>query len=153
MVFALPDGTERRPAGGSRGWYRPGDSRRWSPGGRSRFEGDRRGSEKGAIEAVGVTGQRRRVWPFVIAIGVSLFVGFWGWVYQGYTEDAGFQPTQSWPIGVGGYLLAGVLALLAIRRARPGITNGQLVLVAICLTVALVAAAIGSLDGGNGWNS
>lgn len=54
-----------------------------------------------------MTGQRRRAWPFVIAAGICLFVGFWGFVYQGYTEDAGFEPTQSWPIGVGGYLLAG----------------------------------------------
>jgi hypothetical protein len=97
-----------------------------------------------------VTEQRRRIWPFVVATGVCLIVGFWGWVYQGYIEDAGSEPMQSWPIGVGGYLLAGVLALVAIRRWRPGVTNGQLVLVAICLTAALVAAAIGSLDAGNG---
>jgi peptidoglycan/LPS O-acetylase OafA/YrhL len=100
-----------------------------------------------------VTGERRRIWPLVIAAGISLFVGFWGFVYQGYKEDAGFEPTQSWPIGVGGYLLAGVLALLAIRRARPMITNRQMVLVAIGVIAFLVVAAIGAVDGGRGWNA
>jgi peptidoglycan/LPS O-acetylase OafA/YrhL len=100
-----------------------------------------------------VTGERRRIWPLVIAAGISLFVGFWGFVYQGYKEDAGFEPTQSWPIGVGGYLLAGVLALLAIRRARPMITNRQMALVAIGVIAFLVVAAIGAVDGGRGWNA
>jgi uncharacterized membrane protein len=100
-----------------------------------------------------VTGERRRIWPLVIAAGISLFVGFWGFVYQGYIEDAGFEPTQSWPIGVGGNLLAGVLALLAIRRARPRTTRRQMVFVAIGVTAFLVVAAIGALDGGGGWNA
>jgi uncharacterized membrane protein len=96
------------------------------------------------------TGERRHIWPLVIAAGICLFVGFWGFVYQGYIEDAGFEPTQSWPIGVGGYLLAGLLALLAIRRAWPRISDRQMVLVAICVTAFLVAAAIGALEGGQG---
>jgi peptidoglycan/LPS O-acetylase OafA/YrhL len=98
-----------------------------------------------------MTPQRRRIWPFVIAAGICLFFGFWGFVYQGYTEDAGFEPTQSWPIGVGGYLLAGVLAFVGVRRRWGTLTSWQLVLVAIGLTVALVAAAVGAVDGGNGW--
>ena len=85
-----------------------------------------------------MTGERRRIWPLVIAAGISLFVGFWGFVYQGYIEDAGFEPTRSWPIGVGGYLLAGVLALLAIRRGRPRTTHRQMVFVAIGVTAFLV---------------
>jgi hypothetical protein len=76
-------------------------------------------------------------------------VGFWGWVFQGYTEDAGMAPTQSWPIGAGGFATAGVLALVAIQRARPTMTKASLVLVALCLAVVLVAAAIGSVDAGN----
>ena len=96
------------------------------------------------------TGWRHRVWPLLSVIGFCLFVGFWGWVYQGYTEDAGVEPTQSWPIGAGGFAAAGVLALVAIRRARPQITKAQMVLVAICLGVALVAAALGAIDAGDG---
>ena len=97
-----------------------------------------------------MTGERRRIRPLVIAAGICLFVGFWGFVYQGYTEDAGFEPTQSWPLGVGGYLLGGVLTLLAIRRAWPKISSSQIVLVALGVTALLVAAAIGALDAGNG---
>jgi hypothetical protein len=97
-----------------------------------------------------MTSERRRIWPLVIAAGVCLFVGFWGFVYQGYTEDAGFEPVHSWPIGVGGYLLGGVLMLLAIRRAWPRISSSQMLLFALGVTALLVAAAIGALDAGNG---
>src|SRR5688572_6643213 len=97
-----------------------------------------------------MTSERRRVWPLVIAAGFCLFVGFWGFVYQGYTEDAGSEPVQSWPIGVGGYLLGGVLMLLVIRRAWPRTSSSQMLLFALVETAVLVAAAIGALDAGNG---
>ncbi len=93
--------------------------------------------------------KRRRGWPFVPAILLCFFVGFYGWAYQGYVEDDGSPPTQSWPFGVGGYLLGGVLTLIAIHRARPGLTTARLVLTAICLAIGLVAAAFGALDAGN----
>lgn len=96
-----------------------------------------------------MTRERRRIWPLVIAAGVCLFIGFWGFVYQGYVEDAGFDPVQSWPIGVAGYLLGGVLILLAVRRARPEVSSSRMVLIALGLTVLLAAAAIGTLDAGN----
>jgi hypothetical protein len=94
--------------------------------------------------------ERRRIWPFVVAAGICLFVGFWGFVYQGYVEDAGFEPTQSWPIGVGGYALAGLLALIAIRRARPGMSGSQMVRVTLGVIAFLIVAAIVPLAGGRG---
>ena len=97
-----------------------------------------------------MTPERRRIWPFLIAAVICLFVGFWGFVYQGYVEDAGFEPTQSWPIGVAGYALAGVLVLIAIRRARPGMSGSQMVRAAIGVTTFLVAFAIVALAGGRG---
>jgi len=45
---------------------------------------------------------------------------------------------------------AGLLALMVVRRARPGISYIGIVLVALCFIVALVAAAVGALDAGNG---
>jgi hypothetical protein len=90
-----------------------------------------------------------RVWPLIGPIGLCLFVGFWGFVYQGYTEDAGSKPTQSWPIGAAAFAVAGVLALLAIRRAKPGMSKAGMVVAAVGITVALAAAAVGSLDAGN----
>jgi hypothetical protein len=86
----------------------------------------------------------------VLAIAVCLFIGFCGWVYQGYIEDSGSEPMQSWPFGVGGYLAGGVLTLVAIRRARPTVTDRQLGLVAVALAAGLIAAAVGALDAGNG---
>jgi peptidoglycan/LPS O-acetylase OafA/YrhL len=93
----------------------------------------------------GRTPGRQRIWPVVIVIGVCLFVGFWGWAYQGYVEDVGSEPTQSWPIGVGGFAAAGVLALVATRRARPEMTKGPMVFVAICLAAVLAAGAVTAL--------
>jgi hypothetical protein len=97
-----------------------------------------------------MTPKRRRIWPFVIAAGVCLFVGFWAFVYQGHVEDAGFEPTQSWPIGVGTYVLAGLLTLIAIRRARPAITATQMMRVTIGVVAFLAVAAIFPLYGGDG---
>jgi hypothetical protein len=93
--------------------------------------------------------ERRRIWPFVIAAGVCLFVGFWGFVYQGYVEDAGSEPVQSWPIGAGGYFLGGAMILLAIRRARQKMSSSRMLAVALSVTVFLVAAAFGTIDAGN----
>jgi peptidoglycan/LPS O-acetylase OafA/YrhL len=96
-----------------------------------------------------MTPERRRIWPFVIAAGVCLFVGFWGFVYQDYVEDAGSEPVESWPLGVGGHFLGGVMILLAIRRARPKMSSSWMLVVALGVTVLLVAAAIGAIDAGN----
>jgi peptidoglycan/LPS O-acetylase OafA/YrhL len=92
---------------------------------------------------------RRRIWPFVIGAGICLFVGFWGFAYQGYAEDAGSEPIQSWPIGVGGYILGGALTLLVIRRAWPRISSSRMLLAGLGVTALLVAAAIGAVDAGN----
>jgi DMSO/TMAO reductase YedYZ heme-binding membrane subunit len=92
----------------------------------------------------------RRIWPLGVAIAACLFVGFWGWVYQGYIEDAGMDPVQSWPVGAGGFGAAFLLALRVLCRLRPGMPRRRIVLVAIALAVALVAAAAGSIDAGNG---
>ena len=94
--------------------------------------------------------KKRSIWPLAVAIAIGLFIGFWGFAYQGYTEDGGVEPTQSWPIGVGGFLVAGVLAVIALRRARPSMTGAQTAIAAVCIGACLAVAAIGSLDAGQG---
>ena len=78
-----------------------------------------------------------------------MFFGFWGWVYQGYEEDAGTGETQSWPIGAAGYLVGGLLFVVLIRRMRPGMTAAQTALLAVGVVLFLVAAAALSIDAGN----
>lgn len=91
-------------------------------------------------------------WPTLLlwaAIVVCLFFGFWGWVYQGYTEDAGVEPTQTWPIGAGGYLLAGALIVVVVRRKQPGMSAGSMLALVAVLAVFFVIASILSIDAGN----
>jgi len=75
-------------------------------------------------------------------------LGFWAFVYQGYTEDSGSDPLQSWPVGGGLFLAAGVSAFLMIRARWPDLTPVQLLGIAVLLVAALVLAALGSLDAG-----
>ena len=94
--------------------------------------------------------ERRPVGFVALGIAAGLFFGFWGWVYQGYEEDAGTGETQSWPLGLGGYTFAWVCALVAHRRARPAATFAEFALVALVLAALLGLATIGALDAGNG---
>jgi peptidoglycan/LPS O-acetylase OafA/YrhL len=84
----------------------------------------------------------------LVAIAVCLFLGFWAFVYQGYTEDAGSEPTQSWPYGVALFLAAGAVAFVQTRSRRPDLTGVRLLGVAVVLLVALAVAALLSLDAG-----
>jgi hypothetical protein len=100
---------------------------------------------------VGVRSAKKRTWVTWLsgfAIALCLFFGFWAFVYQGYTEDAGSRPIQSWPYGAGLYGAAGVLIFLMIRRARPDLSGSSLGLIGVVLAVLLVFAALGSLDAG-----
>jgi drug/metabolite transporter (DMT)-like permease len=87
-------------------------------------------------------------WLGGAAVAVSLFLGFWSFAYQGYTEDAGSTPVQSWPYGVVFYAAAGLLLVLMIRRARPGLPPAKLALIAAAVAAVLFVAALGSLDAG-----
>ena len=84
----------------------------------------------------------------VVAIAVCLFFGFWALVYQGYREDAGSEPVETWPYGVGLFLAAGAIAFVLIRSRRPDLTRAGLLGVAAGLLAALALAALLSLDAG-----
>ena len=93
--------------------------------------------------------QRSRAnWAVFAATGICLFLGFWAFVYQGFTEDAGLRPIQSWPFGAALYAIAGALIVTLIRRARPELDRHSLVLISCAVFVLLVFAALGSLDAG-----
>jgi peptidoglycan/LPS O-acetylase OafA/YrhL len=92
---------------------------------------------------------KRPGWGIAVLVALSLFVGFWAFVYQGYTEDAGLSPVQSWPVGAVAFGIAGSAVLFAIYRARPTLGAVRLALAALLLAALLLAAAVGSLDAGN----
>lgn len=87
-------------------------------------------------------------WLLLSAVGICLFLGFWAFVYQGYTEDAGSRPVQSWPYGAALFAVAGALIMLVIRRARPDLNRGSFILVSGGVIALLVLGALGSLDAG-----
>ena len=94
--------------------------------------------------------ERRPVGFVALGIAAGLFFGFWGWVYQGYEEDAGTGEMQTWPIGLGGYLAAWVFSLIAFGRVRPAASDAELTWFALGLAVLLGLATIGSIVAGNG---
>jgi ABC-type transporter Mla subunit MlaD len=83
-----------------------------------------------------------------LAVALCLFVGFWSFAYQGYTEDYGSTPVQSWPYGAALFGFAGVLIMLMVRRARPDLSAARLGLIGVILVLLLFLAALGSLDAG-----
>jgi hypothetical protein len=84
----------------------------------------------------------------VVGIALSLFLGFWAFVYQGYQEHAGSRPLHTWPYGAVLYGLAVVLIVGLVRRTRPNLSWGDLVVLAVLLTLVAILAALGSLDAG-----
>jgi hypothetical protein len=89
-----------------------------------------------------------RSWITTGVVVVCLFFGFWSFVYEGYTEDAGSEPVSSWPYGAVLYGLAGLLVLTIIRRERRDLSPGALTVIGVVLTGLLALAALGSLDAG-----
>jgi hypothetical protein len=85
-----------------------------------------------------------------VGIAVCIFVGFWAFVYQGYKEDTGSEPTQSWPIGVGAFAIAVLLAIVAARNGWPGLKAWTFLLLALLMCAGLAAVAVGALDAGSG---
>jgi peptidoglycan/LPS O-acetylase OafA/YrhL len=81
-------------------------------------------------------------------VALCLFLGFWAFAYQGYTEDAGSAPIQSWPYGAALFAAAGALIVLTIRRARPDLSGGSLLRFTALVIGLLVLAALASLDAG-----
>lgn len=63
-----------------------------------------------------------------------LVVRYFGFVYQGYREDAGSPPLHTWPIGAVSWLLAAIVASTAIRR-HPGRLHLWLVSLALAAYV------------------
>jgi peptidoglycan/LPS O-acetylase OafA/YrhL len=89
-----------------------------------------------------------RSWLTAVVVALCLFFGFWAFVYEGYTEDAGSQPVRSWPYGAVLYGLAGLLILTIIRRERSDLSTGALAVIGLGLVAFLALAALGSLDAG-----
>ena len=87
-------------------------------------------------------------WLLGIAAALCLFLGFWCFAYQGYTEDHGSTPIQSWPFGAALFVFAGALIMLMARRARPDLSTARLGLIGVLLVLLLFFAALGSLDAG-----
>ena|SRR5687767_10554110 len=91
---------------------------------------------------------RLRTVALLTAISICLFLGFWAFVYQGYTEDAGSEPVQSWPYGAALFLAAGCAGMAMIRTRRPAFSTTQLLGIAALLLALLGVAALGALDAG-----
>jgi hypothetical protein len=87
-------------------------------------------------------------WLAAIGVVVCLFLGFWAFAYQGYTEDAGSEPLNTWRYGAGLYTAAAVLVFTMIRRRWPRLSAGELIVVALSLLLVGVMAALLSLDAG-----
>jgi peptidoglycan/LPS O-acetylase OafA/YrhL len=87
-------------------------------------------------------------WLLLLGVVLCLFVGFWAFVYQGYTEGSGSSPVQSWPYGVALFAAAGGFIVVIVRRARPDLNAASLLLVVALVITLLVLAALGSLDAG-----
>jgi hypothetical protein len=87
-------------------------------------------------------------WLSAIGVVVCLFLGFWAFAYQGYTEDAGSQPANSWPYGAAFYAASAALVFTIIRRRWPRLSAGELILIAVGLILAHGMAALLSLDAG-----
>ena len=69
----------------------------------------------------------------VVFVPALLFLGYVGFSLQGYTNDSGSKPLQTWPSGAASLLLAGILAWAALK-ARP-IARKHLVLIGLAFAV------------------
>jgi hypothetical protein len=87
-------------------------------------------------------------WLSAIGVVVFVFLGFWAFVYQGYTEDAGSEPLTTWPYGAAFYSAAAGLVFTMVRRRWPQLSAGELLLIALSLVLVGVMAALLSLDAG-----
>ena len=83
-----------------------------------------------------------------LLIVICLFLGFWAFVYQGYTEDADSPPIQSWPVGAGCFAVAGTATFLLIRTRWRALSSLQLLGVVVLIAAVLLVAALGSMDAG-----
>jgi uncharacterized membrane protein YgdD (TMEM256/DUF423 family) len=87
-------------------------------------------------------------WLTAAAVALCLFLGFWAFAYEGYTEDGGSQPVRSWQYGAALYGAAGILILTIIRRERRDLSAGAMTLIGLVLVAFLVLASLLSLDAG-----
>ena len=83
-----------------------------------------------------------------VALAVCLFFGFWAFAYQGYQEDAGSKPLETWPYGAAFYTAAVVIILAIIRRKRPTLSGRAFIFTALAVALMGLLAALLSLDAG-----
>jgi hypothetical protein len=78
-----------------------------------------------AILGAGIFSFFRRIedrpfaWLWWLPIAYLTAMGIFGLLYQGYVEDAGDKPIQSWRLAAISLPLAAVMAWTALRRQRP----------------------------------
>lgn len=77
----------------------------------------------------------------LLFVSLCLFVGFWGFVYDGYSEDAGSGSADTASIGIIALVAAGVSILRAIRRTPPG-KRARTTAATVLLAPALAGLAV-----------
>ena len=73
---------------------------------------------------------RKYGWLWWIPIAYLVVTGYFAFVYQGYREDAGSPPAQTWPLGVVSLPLAAIMAWTALRKRPPGELHLALIILA-----------------------
>jgi hypothetical protein len=61
-----------------------------------------------------------RVLIVLVIVPVLLVLAYVGFSLQGYTNDLGSRPMESWPLGTASLLLAALLTWVALRTRPPG---------------------------------
>ena len=96
-----------------------------------------------AILAAGVVSFRRRTedrpyaWVWWLPIAYLTFMGTVGLAYQGYQEDDGSHPAQTWPLAAISFPLAALMTWTALRRRPPGRIHFSLIILALAANLAL----------------
>lgn len=85
----------------------------------------------GGIVSVAMRNEDRKYgWLWWIPIAYLVVTGYFAFVYQGYREDAGSPPAQTWPLGVVSLPLAAIMAWTALRKRPPGELHLALIILA-----------------------
>ena len=74
----------------------------------------------------------------LLIVPILLVLGYAGFSLQGYTNDLGSRPVQSWQFGTACLILAGVLTWIALRP-RP---MGKVQFILIGLAVAVLVFSL-----------
>jgi cytochrome bd-type quinol oxidase subunit 2 len=84
---------------------------------------------------------KTRALVLIVVVPALLVVGIALWSLQGYQNEVGDQPSQTWPYGSVSLLLAAVLAWAAFRSRR--LTRGQWVFIGVVIAVFVLTFLYG----------